>query len=115
MDYGFRVIIAPSFADIFYNNCTKTGLLPAKLSGEQVFRLTESVSLNSKVPITVDLEAQSVQAGIDFSTHFEIDGFRKFCLLNGVDDIGLTLLHDTAITEFEGRVRQNQPFLAFPS
>ena len=115
LDYGFRVIIAPSFADIFYNNCTKTGLLPVKLSAEQVFSLTESVSLNPKVSITVDLEEQSVRAGVDFSTHFEIDAFRKFCLLNGVDDIGLTLLHDSAITDFEGRVRQDQPFLAFPS
>lgn len=113
LDYGFRAIIAPSFADIFYNNCTKTGLLPVQLSTQQVLRLSECVSLNPKVAITVDLEAQTVEAGADFSARFEIDSFRKFCLSNGVDDIGLTLRHDAAITEFEAGVRHSRPFLAF--
>jgi 3-isopropylmalate/(R)-2-methylmalate dehydratase small subunit len=99
-DHGFRVVIAPSFADIFRNNCTKVGLLPVQLAGETVRELMVLVSEEPTTEITVDLETRSVLApGISVS--FEIDDFTRWRLLEGLDDIGLTMRHQDAIDAYE--------------
>ncbi|KEA63823.1 3-isopropylmalate dehydratase small subunit [Marinobacterium lacunae] len=110
-DYGFRAIIAPSFADIFYNNCFKNGLLPIILSEEQVDQLFKEVEASEGYQIVVDLERQVVitPAGDEFA--FEVDAFRKHCLLNGLDDIGLTLQHADDIKAYESRRRHEAPWL----
>jgi 3-isopropylmalate/(R)-2-methylmalate dehydratase small subunit len=103
LDYGFRSIIAPSFADIFYNNCFKNGMLPVAVSETQVNQLFERAASSPGYELTVDLERQWVtdDGGLRFS--FEIDPFRRECLLNGLDDIGLTLQHEDKISEHEAR------------
>jgi len=103
LDYGFRSIIAPSFADIFYNNCFKNGMLPVVLSEEQVDELFKRATANSGYELTVDLTRQWVtdDEGLRFS--FEVDPFRRECLLKGLDDIGLTLQHEDKIKEHEAR------------
>ncbi len=100
-DYGFRVLIAPSFADIFFNNCFKNGILPIVLSEDVVRRLRDAVMEVSGYPLDVDLEEQTVSGdpGVRFS--FEIDPFRKKCLLGGIDDIGLTLELQSRIRDYE--------------
>jgi 3-isopropylmalate/(R)-2-methylmalate dehydratase small subunit len=113
LDYGFRVIIAPSFADIFYNNSLKTGLLPVSLSSKDVGLLIERTGSADNYTITVDLETASIRDDQGFERAFEIDVFRKYCLLNGLDDIGLTLQHEDRISTYEQKVQQTQPFLAF--
>ena len=100
-DYGFRVIIASAFADIFYNNCFKIGLLPIILAEEQVAELVEKAETQENYQITVDLENQKVTDSQGFHSDFTVDEFRKFCLLNGLDDIGLTLQHADKISAFE--------------
>jgi len=102
-DYGFRSIIAPSFADIFYNNCFKNGMLPVLLSEEQVDELFKRATANSGYELTVDLTRQWVtdDEGLRFS--FDVDPFRRECLLKGLDDIGLTLQHEDKIKEHEAR------------
>lgn len=100
-DWGFEAIIAPSFADIFYSNCTKVGLLPIVLGSEEVVALTE-IAENPNNVVTIDLETQSVSAP-GFTASFEIDAFTKHCLLNGLDEIALTLSHADEIGSFEGR------------
>jgi len=114
-DYGFRVIIAPSFADIFYNNSLKTGLLPVKLSTADVELLSSRASAHPEYRITVDLETSAVTDDQGFETSFDIDDFRKYCLINGLDDIGLSLQHEAAISTCEERTQQTPPFLAFSS
>jgi 3-isopropylmalate/(R)-2-methylmalate dehydratase small subunit len=103
LDYGFRSIIAPSFADIFYNNCFKNGILPVMVSGKQVEKLFQRVAASPGYELTVDLERQWVtdDDGLRFS--FDIDPFRRECLLKGIDDIGLTLQHEDKIREHEAR------------
>ena len=101
-DYGFRCVIAPSFADIFYNNSLKNGLLPVVLSEKSVAELTNR-SLQGSYAITIDLENQQVTDDSGFGASFEIDGFRKYCLINGLDDIALTLQHENKIAEYENR------------
>ena len=103
LDYGFRSIIAPSFADIFYNNCFKNGMLPVVLSEEQVEQLFERATATPGYELTVDLGRQWVtdDAGLRFS--FEVDPFRRECLLKGLDDIGLTLQHEDKIRDHEAR------------
>ena len=111
-DYGFRALIAPSYADIFYNNCFKNGLLPIVLPDSAVDRLFADVAAFPGYKLTIDLERQRVQSvdgGIDFV--FNIDPFRKRCLLNGWDDIGLTLQHADEIRAFEARHLAEQPWL----
>ena len=98
-DYGFRVVIASAFADIFYNNCFKTGILPVILNEETVAQLAEKSDGNYE--LTVDLENQTITDNRGFQTNFEVDAFRRHCLLNGLDDIGLTLQNETKISEFE--------------
>ena len=105
LDYGFRIIIAPSFADIFFNNCFKNGMLPIRLSQEQVDRLFEQVEERSGLQLTIDLEAQTITDDQDLSFRFEVDGFRRNALLRGLDDIGLTLQHEDKIEAFEARRR----------
>jgi 3-isopropylmalate/(R)-2-methylmalate dehydratase small subunit len=109
--YGFRAIIAPSFADIFYNNCFKNGLLPIALSEQQVDRLFNETYAFVGYSLTVDLERQVVLAGDGTEYAFDVPGFRKFCLLNGFDDIGLTLRHADKIRQFEAERLAQQPWL----
>jgi 3-isopropylmalate/(R)-2-methylmalate dehydratase small subunit len=100
--YGFRAIIAPSYADIFYNNCFKNGMLPITLPEE----IVNDLLTRAKAPgytLTVDLETQTISDTQGFSTHFDIDAFRRHLLLNGLDDIGLTLQHADDITAYESR------------
>ena len=99
--YGFKCIIAPSFADIFYNNCFQNGVLPLVLSEDSVAILLELISKNLGMTLTVDLEAQSVR-GEGFEASFEIDPFRKRRMLLGLDDIGMTMQHEGDISRFEG-------------
>jgi 3-isopropylmalate/(R)-2-methylmalate dehydratase small subunit len=110
-DYGFKVIIAPSFADIFFNNCFKNGMLPIVLSESQVSQLFAEVQAHEGYQLTVDLAAQTVStpAGTVFSFH--VDAFRKHCLLNGLDDIGLTMQQQDKIRAFEEKHRLAQPWL----
>jgi 3-isopropylmalate/(R)-2-methylmalate dehydratase small subunit len=105
-DYGFRAIIAPSFADIFYNNCFKNGLLPVRLTEDEVESLFQQVTMNENYRLTVDLENQTVSDEAGLHYHFEIDEFRRDCLLKGLDDIGLTLQNEDKIQEYESRMRQ---------
>lgn len=110
-EYGFRSVIAPSFADIFFNNSFKNGLLPIILSDEEVDELFKQVEANPGYQLTIDLQAQAVTRPDGKVLHFEIDAFRKHCLLNGLDDIGLTLQDSDAIKAFEGKHRAGQPWL----
>ena len=103
LDYGFRCIIAPSFADIFFNNCFKNGLLPVRLSEEQVEAIIQRVRVSPGFQMTVDLQEQRIQAEDGMSYDFQVDPFRRRCLLNGWDDIGLTLQHEDLISQFESR------------
>jgi 3-isopropylmalate dehydratase, small subunit len=109
-DFGIRVVIAPSFADIFYNNCFKNGLLPLALPAEDVEELLDLISHDKDVHISVDLEAQQVVAGNKIYP-FEIDAFRRQCLLEGLDDIGLTMKAEQDIDKFEEALRVGQPWL----
>jgi len=111
MDYGFRVVIAPSFADIFFNNCFKNGLLPVVLDAAAVDQLFREVEPVSGYRLTVDLAQQRVTTPAGQSFDFSIDPFRKDCLLNGLDEIGLTLKHADEIRAFEARRRAEQPWL----
>jgi 3-isopropylmalate/(R)-2-methylmalate dehydratase small subunit len=110
-DYGFRVIIAPSFADIFFNNCFKNGLLPIKLGAAKVEELFKAVEANTGYKLQVDLELQSITAPDGKVYRFEVDGHRKHCLLNGLDDIGLTLQHIEDIKAYEVKHLAAQPWL----
>ena len=111
VDYGFRVIIAPSYADIFYNNSFKNGLLPIVLERDAVDRLFKECAATPGYRLTVDLVAQTVTSPTDTTFKFEIDAFRRHCLLNGLDDIGLTLQHVAEIKTYEERRRQEAPWL----
>lgn len=103
LDYGFRVVIAPSFADIFYNNCFKNGILPIKLSEEQVDELFRRAKSQENYQLTVDLEARTITGGDQLTYSFEVDEYRRHCLLNGLDDIGITLEHEAKIAAYEAR------------
>ena len=104
-DYGFRSIIAPSYADIFYNNCFKNGMLPIVLPSEQVDELFKYVDSTPNAKLEIDLMSQVVKAGNGKSYSFEVDSFRKDCLYKGLDDIGLTLTKENFITTFEKQRR----------
>ena len=110
-DYGFRAIIAPSFADIFYNNCFKNGLLPIVLDAKTVDRLFVETSGKEGYRLAIDLEKQVVVTPSGERIGFEVDAFRKHCLIEGLDDIGLTLVHGGEIRAFEDRHRGAQPWL----
>ncbi|MCR5897367.1 3-isopropylmalate dehydratase, small subunit [Burkholderia cepacia] len=109
--YGFRAIIAPSFADIFFNNCYKNGLLPIVLTEQQVDHLFNETAAFNGFQLTIDLDAQVVRSGDGREYPFEITAFRKYCLLNGFDDIGLTLRHADKIRQFEAERLVKQPWL----
>ena len=111
LDMGFRCIIAPSFADIFFNNSFKNGILPIAIPQEQVDQLMASAKENPDALIEVDLEKQTITRGNEFSFEFEIDPFRKHCLLNGLDDIGLTLEKNVHIDAFEEKRNTEQPWV----
>lgn len=100
-DYGFRTIVAPSFADIFYNNCFKIGLLPVVLDEIIVAELVDKTETIENYSLTIDLKNLEISDGRDFRANFEIDEFRRECLLNGWDDIGLTLRSEEKIGEYE--------------
>jgi len=103
LEYGFRSIIAPSYADIFYNNCFKNGILPIVLPEETVNALMQKAKANLGHQLTVDLESQTISDSDGLSIPFDVDPFRKHLLLNGLDDIGLTLQHEPDITAYEGK------------
>ena len=111
LDFGIRCIIAPSFADIFYNNCFKNGILPIKLPQSEVDKMMDDARRGSNAIITIDLAKQEITGPDGGHLHFEIDAFRKHCLLNGLDDIGLTLEKAASIDSFEARDRMARPWM----
>lgn len=104
-DFGFRAVVAPSFADIFANNCTKNGLLPVALTEPEVAEIGRRAETRRGYELTVDLESQRVYDGDGFEAAFAIDAFRRHCLLEGLDEIGLTLEKDSSIAAYEARRR----------
>jgi 3-isopropylmalate/(R)-2-methylmalate dehydratase small subunit len=111
LDYGFRCIIAPDFADIFYNNCFQNGILPIKLPQSEVDKLMDDASRGANAALTVDLEAQEIRGPDGGVIKFDIDPFRKHCLLNGLDSIGLTLEKKQSIESFEATAATARPWL----
>lgn len=111
LDYGFRCVIASSFADIFFNNCFKNGILPIVLSEADVDSLFKEVEVKSGYQLQVDLQAQEIRTPSGRVIKFDVDAFRKHCLLNGLDDIGLTLEDSDAIKRFEQQWQEKSPWL----
>lgn len=111
MDYGFRAVIAPSFADIFFTNCFKNGLLPIVLGASEVDRLFAEVAPSLGYRLTIDLDAQTVVTPSGSAYRFEIDPFRKYCLLNGLDEIALTLKNADKIRAYEERRKVREPWI----
>lgn len=111
LDYGFEVVIATSFADIFLSNCYKNGLLPITLKAEEVNHMFAQVNKDSNFKCSVDLKLQCIQDETGKLFNFEIDEFRKFCLLNGLDEIDLTLQHADKIKAYEARLKKISPWL----
>jgi 3-isopropylmalate/(R)-2-methylmalate dehydratase small subunit len=110
-DFGFRAVIAPSYADIFFNNSFKNGLLPIILDEQTVDRLFKAVADNSGYTLTIDLPEQVIRTSDGEAIPFEVDAFRKHCLINGLDDIGLTLEDADSIRSYEAKRRQQSPWL----
>lgn len=110
-DFGFRAIIAPGFADIFYNNCFKNGLLPVVLSEARVDQLFQQVEASEGYELTVDLQARHICLADGTTMDFEIDDFRRHCLLHGLDDIGLTLQNSAAIRAYEAERTKREPWV----
>jgi 3-isopropylmalate/(R)-2-methylmalate dehydratase small subunit len=110
LDFGIRCIIAPSFADIFYNNCFKNGILPITLLQEEIDKLIDDASRGANAPITIDLASQEIRGPDGGVITFDIDPFRKRCLMEGLDDIGLTLEKGDAIDSFESRSKAERPW-----
>jgi 3-isopropylmalate/(R)-2-methylmalate dehydratase small subunit len=110
-EFGFRAIVAPSFADIFYNNCFKNGLLAVVLQSDAVAQLFEEVERTVGYRLEIDLEQQVVRTPDGATMRFEVDAFRKHCLLDGLDEIGLSMLHADKVRAYEERVRQESPWL----
>ena len=111
LDYGFRVVIAPAFADIFFNNCFKNGVLPVVLEADTIDRLFAAVDATPGYRLQVDLPAQEISTPEQEVIPFAVDAFRKDCLIRGLDDIGLTLEHADAIRAFEAQRRMDAPWL----
>jgi 3-isopropylmalate/(R)-2-methylmalate dehydratase small subunit len=111
LDFGIRCVIAPSFADIFYNNCFKNGILPIVLPQSEVDKLLDDAARGANAVISVDLEKQEIRGPDGGMIRFEVDPFRKQCLLNGWDDIGLTLRHEKSIDAFEARRKTQSPWM----
>ena len=110
-DFGIKVIISTSFADIFYNNCFKNGILPIKLSQADVDKLMDDAERGANATVSVDLEAQEIKGPDGGTISFDIDPFRKHCLMEGLDDVGLTLQKEEKITSFEKTRSTEQPWL----
>ena len=110
-DFGFRVILAPSFADIFFSNCFKNGLLPIVFPSETIDHLFKSIYANKGYALTIDLENQFVVLPSNEKISFQVDAFRKHCLMNGLDDIGLTMQHSESIKAFEKSYYQKNSWL----
>jgi 3-isopropylmalate/(R)-2-methylmalate dehydratase small subunit len=110
-DFGFRAVIAPSFADIFYNNSFKNGLLPIVMDAEIVGELFKRIAANHGLELSIDLDAQTVSCEGEKIASFDIDDFRKHCMLNGLDDIALTLQHADEIKAYEDKRKQTAPWL----
>ena len=111
LDAGIRCVIAPSFGDIFYNNCFKNGILPIQLPKEQVDLLMDDAERGANAVVGIDLEKQEITGPDGGTVHFEIDPFRKHCLLNGLDDIGQTLEKTGSIDAYEAKQKHTQPWL----
>ena len=111
LDYGIRCVISTSFADIFYNNCFKNGILPIVLPEDAVQALMRDAENGANARLNVDLESQTVTGADGTAYHFEMDPHRKHCLLNGLDDIGLTMEKSPAIEAYEARIAQSQPWV----
>jgi 3-isopropylmalate/(R)-2-methylmalate dehydratase small subunit len=111
LDFGIRCVIASSFADIFYNNCFKNGILPIKLPQEDVDKLMDDANRGANAIVSIDLEKQEIRGPDGGCVKFEIDPFRKHCLLNGLDDIGLTMQKAANIDSYEQKARVGQPWL----
>ncbi|WP_336055081.1 3-isopropylmalate dehydratase small subunit [Nitratireductor sp. CH_MIT9313-5] len=109
-DFGIRCVISTSFADIFYNNCFKNGILPIKVSEEELEKLMDDAERGSNATLTVDLEKQEIHGPDGGVITFEIDAFKRHCLLNGLDDIGLTMEKAPAIEAFEGKYSETRPW-----
>ena len=112
LDYGIRCVISTSFADIFYNNCFKNGILPIKVTKEQLDNLMDEAERGSNATLSIDLESQTIQGSDGGEVKFEIDEFKKYLLLNGLDDVGLTLQKSDKIDSFEAQQNASQPWLA---
>ena len=110
-DFGIRCIISTSFADIFYNNCFKNGILPIKVSKEDVAKLMDDAERGANAVVSIDLETQEIKGPDGGTIKFEVDAFRKHCLLNGLDDIGLTLQKKDSMDSFEAKNKLSQPWL----
>ena len=111
LDYGIRCVISTSFADIFFNNCFQNGVLPIRVSREQLDQLLEDASRGANATMTIDLEAQEIHRPDGGKMKFDIDAFRKHCMLNGLDDIGLTMQKDKSIGSFEQKVGGERPWI----
>jgi 3-isopropylmalate/(R)-2-methylmalate dehydratase small subunit len=111
LDFGIRCVVAPSFADIFYNNCFKNGILPITLPQEQIDVLMDDATKGGNARISVDLTDQSISASDGTEFAFEVDAFKKHCLMNGLDDIGLTMEKVASIDTFEAGLAQSRPWL----
>ena len=111
LDFGIRCVIAPSFADIFFNNCFKNGILPIVLPQDEVDKLMDDASRGANATLTVDLENQTISGPDGGTIAFEVDAFRKHCLLNGLDDIGLTMEKSASIEAFEAKAAQERPWV----
>ena len=112
LDFGIRCVISESFADIFYNNCFKNGILPIALPQEDVDKLVDDAERGANAVVTIDLEKQVITGPDGGTIGFEVDPFRKHCLLNGLDDIGLTMEKAEAIDDFEAKLQSAQPWQA---
>lgn len=111
LDFGIRCVISTSFADIFYNNCFKNGILPVRVTPEELDLLMENARRGENARLTVDLEAQTITASDGEIVHFDIDSFRKHCLLNGLDDIGLTMQKASEIADYETNTNVERPWV----
>jgi len=112
LDFGITCVIAPSFADIFYNNCFKNGILPIKLPKEDVNKLLDDAEHGANATLTIDLEAQTIRGPDGGEINFDVDEFKKHCLLNGLDDIALTMENEAKIDDFEEKQKAAQSWLA---
>ncbi|MFC4272010.1 3-isopropylmalate dehydratase small subunit [Sneathiella chungangensis] len=111
LDFGIRCVVSTSFADIFYNNCFRNGILPIEVTPEELEKLMEDAERGANATISIDLEAQEIRGPDGGVIHFEIDQFNKNCLLTGLDEIGLTLKKENKVAEFEERRKLAQPWL----